>query len=151
MPTKVILHSRPSYLKSSVRTWITRVRQNTTMKGGKRRIRILPAFKGDWHHYSGIFHWKKRVSVFVLRCSSESLECLVIRSSMSSVPWATISSSYSWPRWTPKKPNPVYQPTDPASPPLVTYSVAADDQNDFDSLVSPREQQRCIKVMIRRV
>lgn len=35
---------------------------------------------------------------------------------------------------TSKKPNPVYQPTDPPSPPLVTYSVTADDQHDFDSL-----------------
>lgn len=61
----------------------------------------------------------------------------------------------TWPRWTSKKPNPVYQPTDPPSPPLVTYSVTADDQDDFDSplvrSVLPREWQRCIKVMIRRV
>ena len=52
---------------------------------------------------------------------------------------------------TSKRPNPVYQPTDPPSPPLVTYSVTADDQDDFDSLVSAREHQRCIIVMIRRV
>lgn len=59
---------------------------------------------------------------------------------------------HNWPRWTSKKPNPVYQPTDPPSPLLVTYSVTADDQDDFDSpLVRPRKRQRCIKVMIRRV
>lgn len=87
------------------------------------------------------------------RARSSRFSNPVIRFSMSSVPWATISFAHTqaWPRWTPKKPNPVYQPTDPPSPPLVTYSVTADDQDDFDSLLvrpSSRERQRCIKVMI---
>lgn len=159
-----LIIKRSSFLSTEFQTWNRSYIKNSLFSWQMKRSTVL---RGKlWEGYAAECEWPRnqeglvslfgnvslrgrslsgrrarssRTRLFVLRCH----RCL-------GQPYPSRTQLTS--EWTSKKPNPVYQPTDPPSPLLVTYSVTADDQDDFDSpLVLLHERQRCIKVMIRRI